>query len=60
LTLKPQKKVRTHHTILLISKLGFRKHSANLAKAATDEDKAKAMIGVEFHQALCSALGINA
>jgi len=40
------------------AKDGFKKYSANLVKAANDEERAKAMIGVELHQALCSALGV--
>jgi hypothetical protein len=40
------------------ARAGFTKHNNNLQKATTDEERAKAMIGVEFHQSLCSALGI--
>ena len=40
--------------------IGLKKHNANLAKAVNDEERAKAMIGVELHQALCSALGVVA
>jgi len=38
---------------------GFRKFQADLTKAANDQEKTTAMIGVELHYAMCAALGIS-
>jgi len=42
------------------AKEGYRRFTADLAKAPNDLERAKALIGLEVHQAMCSALGVTA
>jgi hypothetical protein len=41
------------------AKAGYQKYAQAVIGAPNEEDKAKAMVGLEVHQAMCAALKVS-
>jgi hypothetical protein len=43
-----------------LAKAGYQKYSSAMVTAPNEEEKTKAMVGLEVHQAMCAALKVSA